>query len=160
MYELLWWVFAVLAVVSAVGVVVIRKALYSAFMLILHMLCISGLFALLRADFLAVMQIIVYAGAVMVLVVFVIMLLSLRGMEKTAGFAMIVMGVLGSGALGTVVWNGIKDVSLTESRLVGDVKIIGDKLFTQYMFTFEVASMLIIAALVGAIMLAKRSKKE
>jgi len=166
----LFLVFGLVAVVSAVVVVVQRNPIYSALALIGTLFCVAGLFVLLRAEFVAAIQVIVYAGAIMVLFLFVIMLLDLRreeGRRFAPGRAQLVCGVAGAGVLLLllVVLAGNATIapargSLTPETLsrLGNTQVIGALLFTDYLFPFEVTSVVLLVAIVGAIVLARRER--
>lgn len=161
MEGLLWYITAGLTLGSALGVVFMQRALYSAFCLVLHLFCVAALFGFLDAHFLAVAQLIVYAGAIMVLVVFVIMLLSLEGKERPSSW--FITGLAGLGALG-VLWLTFDPIRKAfpgqGSPLTGDIKSVGMELYTKYLFSFEIASVLIMVAVVGAVVLARRLKSH
>lgn len=156
-------VFIILAAVlllSGLGVVLMRNPIHSALCLILNMLVIAGLFAMLDAHFLATAQIVVYAGAVMVLVVFVIMLLNLK--VEAAGTGTVAYAVLGGVAavlflavLAPILLDTFSVFDKTQPVVIGSVKAMGKELYTRFLFPFELASILIVAAIVGAVMLAK-----
>jgi NADH-quinone oxidoreductase subunit J len=161
MIEILFFFFAALAVGAAINVLAQKHVLYSALSLILMLTAMSGLFILLRADFLAVIQIIVYAGAIMVLFVFVIMLLNLPQDEDGADrlrwlkFIGIPLGLFFLFLVGATVWNfGSGDI--TQTQFVGSPQAIGQSLFTDYVLPFEATSLLILIALVGAVVFAKK----
>ncbi|MGH8059642.1 MAG: NADH-quinone oxidoreductase subunit J family protein, partial [Candidatus Entotheonellia bacterium] len=146
-----------------------RNPVYSALFLILTLLCLAGLFLLLRAHFLAVIQIIVYAGAIMVLFLFVIMLLDIRRAEatltrvrlqKTLGSILVALAlllivkttwVLGSGAVGEMAMG--KDSSAIPD--FGTAPALGRALFSSYVLPLELAAVLLFVALIGAIVLSK-----
>ena len=161
MIEILFFFFAAVAVGAAINVLVQRHLLYSALSLILMLTAMSVLFILLRADFLAVVQIIVYAGAIMVLFIFVIMLLNLPADEDGADrlrwlkFIGIPLGLFFLFLVGATLWNVEASIS-TESRFIGSPQAIGRSLFTDFLLPFEVTSLLILIALVGAVVFAKK----
>jgi NADH-quinone oxidoreductase subunit J len=159
----LFFVSATIAVVCAVNVVVQKHPISSALSLIGVMGALAGLYMLLGAEFLAAVQVIVYAGAVMVLFVFVIMLLN-AGKETRKGTSYVAQ-FLGLPAL--VVLLGLLSYFVLlwfpESPVVrfggfqgGSPQDIGRTLFTQYLLPFEVTSVLILIAIVGAIVLARK----
>ena len=160
MMEILFLFFAGAAVGAAINVLVQRHVLYSALSLILMLTAISALFVTLQADFLAVINVIVYAGAIMVLFVFVIMLLNLPVDEDGADrlrwlkFIGIPMGLfllfLVAGTLSNV--GGVPSVP----QVAGSPAAIGKSLFTDYVLPFELTSVLILIALVGAVVFAKK----
>ena len=138
-----------------------RNPVTSAMFLVLSIVSLAGLFVLLHAFFLAAVQILVYAGAVMVLFLFVIMLLDLDEQQrrKLSRFGL-VTGILGAGAfaiilLGAVVGPGTRD-GLTTSTLEGRTELLGRMLFTEYLLPFEALSVLLLVAMVGVVLLSKR----
>jgi NADH-quinone oxidoreductase subunit J len=160
MIEALFFLFAALAIGAAVNVLVQKHVLYSALSLIVLLVSMSGLFILLQADFLAVINIIVYAGAIMVLFVFVIMLLNLHDQEEGADrlrwlkFLGIPMALFLLFMILAAVVNitGIP----SEGLLSGSPEAIGRSLFTDYLLPFEATSLLILIALMGAVIFAKK----
>lgn len=174
---LAFWITAVLAVVTGLNVIVQRNPIYSALFLVANFFCLAVFYLLLNAQFLAIVQIIVYAGAIMVLFLFVITLLS-PGREETGGDPLarirIPVSVLGVAfaaglalLLGGSAIRGLHGVSAidgscpvpTDNHLgggLGCVNTIGDRLFSTYLFPFEVTSLLLLLAMLGAVVLAKR----
>ena len=158
-----WLVFAVVgagAVLSAIGLVVRTNPLHGALFLVANLFCVAVLYLVQRAEFLALAQVIVYAGAIMVLFVFAIMLL-VPGRVETGPDPLRVarrLAVPVATGLGLV-------VVLVVARTGGGgsappptgVGALGRLLFTDYLFPFEVTSLLLLAALVGALVLAKRT---
>jgi NADH-quinone oxidoreductase subunit J len=156
-----FFVFAVPLVVTAVGVLAARNPVYAAMNLVAAFFFMAGIYVLLTAHLIAFMQILVYAGAVMVLFLFVIMLLSI-GEEHVGGERKKVMqylGVLGAVALASVLVSAIAKVSDGGMRAVdstfGTVKAVGNVLFTEYLLPFEATSLLLLVAIVGAVVVAK-----
>lgn len=160
----LFVLFSILMLLSAVGVVVFRNSIYSALCLVLHLTMVAAMFAQLGAHFLAAVQIIVYAGAIMVLVLFVLMLLNVKvERPKPIGRGSIAMGILG--AIG-LLWfmlpalnSAFKVFPDAVTPVEGGAKEMGQLLYTSYLFPFEAASVLIMVAIAGAVMIAKRSYK-
>ena len=163
----LFYLFAAVAVVASTLVIAQRNPIYSVLLLIASFGALSGLYVLLDAPFAAVIQIIVYAGAIMVLFLFVVMLLNaphedtdydervhplLRPGPMRFGAA------LAGALLVELVWALTKGAELGAfpSKSVSDVADIGRLLFTEYAFPFEVTSILILVAMVGAVVLARR----
>ena len=161
MIQILFFFFAAVAVGAAINVLVQKHVLYSALSLILMLTAVSVLFILLQADFLAAIQVIVYAGAIMVLFVFVIMLLNLPQDEDGADrlrwlkFAGIPLGLFFVPLVVATLWN-VEPVVSQEAPLVGSPAAIGRSLFTDYVLPFEVTSLLILIALMGAVVFAKK----
>jgi NADH-quinone oxidoreductase subunit J len=159
-------VFAAVAIGSALGVVGFRNPLTGAFSLILHLLSVAGLYALLGAHFLAVAQVVVYAGAIMVLVLFVLMLLNLkresgRKMGLLRGMVTVgIAGVLFVSVAGPMLshFDNLSSVGLSEAAKAseGGVKAIGQALYGRYIVQFELSSLVLLIGVVGAVMLAKR----
>jgi len=146
-------------------VVTRRNPVMSVLALILNFFCLAGLYLTLNAQFIAVIQIIVYAGAIMVLFLFVVMLLNLkdeRALMEGLSARKIVGAGLVFGLLAQVVYiilsasDGfpVKNESLAIST--GTVEVIGVQLFTAFLFPFEITSLLLTAAVVGAVLLAKK----
>ena len=161
MIQILFFFFAALAAGAAINVLVQKHVLYSALSLILMLTAMSVLFILLGADFLAVIQIIVYAGAIMVLFIFVIMLLNLPADEDGADrlrwlkFVGIPLGLFFLFLVTATLWN-VDPGTGAQSRFIGSPQAIGRSLFTEYLLPFEATSLLILIALVGAVVFAKK----
>ena len=161
MIQALFFLFAAVAVGAAINVLVQKHVLYSALSLIVLLVAMSGLFILLEADFLAVINIIVYAGAIMVLFVFVIMLLNLPEDEdgtdrlRWLKFVGIPMGLFMLFMVLATLWQTGTDTAVT-AQMPGTPQAIGRSLFTDYLLPFEVTSLLILIALMGAVVFAKR----
>ena len=145
---------------SALGVVLSKNPIHSALFLVANLVGVACVFGALGAHFLAMVQIIVYAGAIMVLVIFVLMLLNAKSEQRTLGTyfqligagvaSLIFIGVVGQEVL--VQWP--VQVGPAEA-LVGSVEAVGQLLYTEYLLPFEAAGVLLMAALVGAALLAK-----
>lgn len=154
-------VFALPLVLTAAGVVVARSPMYAAMSLVAAFFFMAGIYVLLSAHLIAFMQILVYAGAVMVLFLFVIMLLSLGNehLEHERQKAMQVLGVLGAVGLVVMIASATREVAGSDAAVVaadfGTVKAVGRALFTQYLLPFEATSLLLLVAIVGAVVVAK-----
>src|SRR5262249_17823886 len=159
--QLLFFFFAAVAVGAAINVLAQRHVLYSALSLIVMLTAMSVLFILLGAEFLAVINIIVYAGAIMVLFVFVIMLLNLPHDEDVPDrlrwlkFIGIPLGLFFLFLVGATLWN-VEAKGATQVQFVGSAQAIGESLFKDYVLPFEVTSLLMLIALVGAVVFAKK----
>src|SRR5262245_26207181 len=165
MEKVLFILFALAAIATAVNVIIQRHPLYSALSLIGTLASLSALYVTLRAEFIAAMQIVVYAGAIMVLFVFVIMLLNTPKdepvVEKQTWVRYLALP-FGAGLLleAAYVLQGIPSLALPATRgdqSVGTTWSVGTALFTDYLLPFEVTSVLILMAVVGAIVLARRA---
>jgi NADH-quinone oxidoreductase subunit J len=156
-----FYVFAVLTVLSAIGVIAFRNTVSSAFALVLTLFGVACLYAMLEAHFLAAMQVLVYAGAVMVLFLFVIMLMNL-GREEILKIKMSFAGVVGiliGGYLATILVLRLGYLSEPFGRVAdsfGSIKDVGRTLFSDYLVPFELTSFLLLVAIVGVVVLARR----
>jgi NADH-quinone oxidoreductase subunit J len=174
--EIAFYVLAAAAVASALGVVTFRNAVYSMLSLIVNLLCIALFFLLLEADFLATVQVLVYAGAVMVLFLFVVTMLapdanplaSPRGLawQWVAGAG---LGVILAGALVVALVSGAvaRDARVAGANGLaaqvaahGDVETFGQALFHGFSLPFEATSALLVAAVLGAVVLGRRAGRS
>jgi NADH-quinone oxidoreductase subunit J len=155
-----------LTIGSALMVVLSKHPIRSVIFLVITFFFISSLYILMNAEFLAIVNIIVYAGAIMVLFLFVLMLLNLnKQAEPQTSLFTKLTGVLTAGTLFSVLIAALKD-SLVLGKTytpgnsqIGLVESLGNLLFSKYVVPFEVSSILFIAAMVGAVLLAKREKQ-
>jgi NADH-quinone oxidoreductase subunit J len=152
-----------LAVVSAVVVLLHRNPVIAALSLAANLIAIAGFYLLLNAQFLALLQVIVYAGAIMVLVLFTIMLLNLpdEARRRTRPSAQTVVGlVLAVAFVAVLAWTlarSSRGASFPQpGPAFGSVGAVGTALFTTYFYPFEAVSLLLIVAMIGAVLLAKR----
>lgn len=161
----LFFVFAVFAVAGALGMLIARSPVASALWMVQTMLAIACLYLTLNAAFIGVVQILVYAGAIMVLFLFVIMLLNLEETPRLSGFtwARAVAFVAGVGVLALLlaVVSVRFDVfpeapEATEPVLATSVELIGLALLTRHAFALEIIGALLLAATIGAVLLAKK----
>jgi len=163
---LIFYPLAGICILFALGVVINNSPISSAISLIAMMLCLAGVFILQQAHFIAILQIIIYAGAIMVLFMFVIMLLNLKGKGEDDKWQSrdrnvllnVLSGLLAAGILYKLISiiNEAKfnSPSLT-SETFGTVREVGTILFTEFVLPFEVASILLLVAMIGAVVLAK-----
>jgi len=161
--DILFYVFAALALGCGALVLLSRNPVNSAMFLVLTIASLAGLFVLLHAFFLAAIQILVYAGAVMVLFLFVIMLLDLKAEErrKIKRFG-VIGGAISVGTLLAVFVKSLRESPLNAGAapvLEGNTIPLGRLLFTQYLLPFEIVSVLLLVAMVGVILLSKRDLK-
>jgi NADH-quinone oxidoreductase subunit J len=163
--EIIATVLGGLTIGAALMVVLSPHPVRSVLYLILTFFLISGNYILMNAQFIAVVNIIVYAGAIMVLFLFVLMLLNLsKDNEPKSSIKMKIAATFAGGALLTVLIAALKDsVILPKTEMLenqqGMVENLGQLLFTKYVLPFEMSSILFIAAMVGAVLLAKREKQ-
>jgi NADH-quinone oxidoreductase subunit J len=169
MTDLLWWIFASLAIGGGIGTVTRKNPVASLLFLVMSFFSLAAIYVLLGAHFIAAVQVIVYAGAILVLFLFVIMLLNLGhdyhsdlrgGLWVMSGF--LVAGIVGwvlsttlaGGTAGEVPGAGAAiDASVQELNVVG---AIAQPLFRDFLVAFELTSILLLVAIVGAVILAKR----
>jgi NADH-quinone oxidoreductase subunit J len=160
--QILFYLFAAVSVASALFVVGAKNPINSVIALIVCFLSIAGHYILLNAQFLAVVHIIVYTGAIMVLFLFVIMLLNLNtSTEPRKSLVTRIAAVLAGGlfllTLLGAIRNGIGiEQPLSFDGTIGLVKSVGRSLFTTFLFPFEVSSVLFLSAMVGAVMLGRK----
>ena len=174
-----FWITAVVAVLSGLNVILQRNPIYSALFLVANFFCLAVFYILLNAQFLAAVQVIVYAGAIMVLFLFVLTLLA-PGREETGEDPLaryripaVILGVVLAAVLAVLLGSNSVRGALDQSGLtvdgscppptaqhigggLGCVNTIGDQLFSTYLFPFEVTSFLLLLAMLGAVVLAKR----
>jgi NADH-quinone oxidoreductase subunit J len=159
----LFWVFSVLAVASSLGVIGnLRSPINSALNLVVSMLALAGLYVLLEAQFIGLIQVMVYAGAIVVLFLFVIMLLNLRGSGTTGAENQPVLKAIGALiAVAATLWLAR---TLSAGRApwpdvgpeFGTTRAIGEALYTDYVLSVQVAGVLLLAGIVAAVVLAKK----
>ena len=165
MQSVFFYLFAFLTLLCGVLVIAnpfTRNPITSAMFLVLTIVSMAGLFIQLHAFFLAAVQILVYAGAVMVLFVFVIMLLDLKVEERRKIKA--TMAILGTVAVGMIAVAMIftiqqSKLSLATPEVEGSTLLLGQKLFTQFTVPFEILSLLLLVAMIGTVLLSKKDLK-
>jgi NADH-quinone oxidoreductase subunit J len=158
----LFYIFAAVAILAGLSVVLQRTPVYSALSLIVVLCSLAVIYLLLGAEFLAVVQVIVYAGAIMVLFVLVIMLLNARQETPTAGSAMArrfgvpLLAVFMAEIL-FAIWGRFGGAAAPAAQAFdGSPRAVGELLFRNYVLPFEVTSVLILVAVLGAVVLAKK----
>jgi NADH-quinone oxidoreductase subunit J len=157
-----FWIFAVPLIASAAGVVIARNPVNAAMSLVAAFFFLAGIYILLTAHLLAFLQVLVYAGAIMVLFLFVIMLLTTgdENFGRARMKAMQVGGIFGAAGVMAVVLRAVDQIGPMPMRMVGpdfgSVKAVGRIVFTQYLLPFEVTSLLLLVAMVGAVVVAKQ----
>ena len=165
---IIFYVFAVLSVLGALGILFLRDPIHCALSLVGTFFCLGAIYVMLNAEFVAVIQVLVYAGAIMVLFLFVLMLLSSQDSERYANkwpVGKILAGLLSLGIfiqiaslftanelqLGS---KGVYPLEVVEE--VGSITLIGRLLFTDYILSFEIIAILLLVAVIGAVVIAKR----
>ena len=168
MSELIFFIAAISAITGAIGVIALTKPFYSVLALVANMVALAALFLLLRAEFLAFAQVIVYAVAVMVLYVFVVQYVGDEAQplgqspSRAATFAAFACGVaLAVELLIAIAGSGLQAIGTEGAPYVagfGSTEAIGTLLLTKFLAPFEIASYLLLVAAVGAVLLARRRR--
>ena len=167
MIDITFYLLAFFAVLGGIVMLLAANTLYSAMGLLITVLSVAGLFALLSASFMFMVQIIVYAGAIMTMFLFILMFLNIKeedipkepkkGIFITLGVVlMIPINLLVIDAIGTL---PNKDMTLLESDF-GTIKALGMELYTRWLLPFELISILLLVALIGAVVLVKKANKK
>ncbi len=162
METVFFYFFGCVALLSAINVVVQKKVFYSAVSLIICLCAVAALYMVLEAPFIAAVQVIVYAGAIMVLFLFVIMLLDpfssaiLRDKKKYLGYLAVLLGVAALALLIPLLRSYEPLLAPRFSGGESSMKYLGQVLFSQYLVPFEITSVLILVAIIGVVVLAKR----
>ncbi|MEZ5017631.1 MAG: NADH-quinone oxidoreductase subunit J [Flavipsychrobacter sp.] len=161
LYEILFWFLTVIAIGCALGVVLSRNPVSSVLFLIATFFAISGHYILMNAQFLAIVNVIVYAGAIMVLFLFVIMLMNLNAdTEPQKNLLIQIAGGVSGGVLFLVVLAALRSASVTPLEQtatdIGLIKNLGRTLFTKFLLPFEISSVLFLSAMIGAVVLGKK----
>jgi NADH-quinone oxidoreductase subunit J len=164
MEQVFFFYFALVIAASSLLVVALRNPIYSALSLLIMFFHVAGLYVTLHAEFLAAVQVIVYAGAILVLYLFVVMLLNLKQDDRYHRqwpIAALVGGILVIEAVMLTLTKGRTAPVLPTSQDtalegLGNTEALGDVLYSTYLFPFEVASLILLVAMIGAIILAKK----
>ncbi len=161
-YDVIFGVATLMAIGSAMGVVLSGNPFYSALSLIVNLASLATFYLLLQADFLAAAQVIVYAGAVMIMFLFVIAYLGGRADEPTRDLALwqLAAALVAAGAIMVEVITAVASQSFGSGPHVGDqfgsAQLVGDSLFSRYLLAFEATSILLLVAAVGGVLLGAR----
>lgn len=161
--QILFWILTATALLSAIMVVTSKNPVHSVLWLIVTFFAISGHYLLLNAQFLAIVNIIVYAGAIMVLFLFVIMLMNLNNpTHKLKNRALQFAGTIAALCLLLVLIAALRNTEITQKIAqtgtgdIGLVEHLGKELFTTFVVPFEIASVLFLSAMVGAVIIGKK----
>jgi NADH-quinone oxidoreductase subunit J len=159
--EILFWILSALTVCSALMVVISKNPVYSVLWLIVTFFAISGHYIVLNAQFIAIVNIIVYAGAIMVLFLFVIMLMNLnKDTEPQKNKWLKLAGAIAGGTLLLVLVAALRHTEKNMTELgtgnIGLIQNLGHVLFQEYVVPFEISSILFLSAMVGAVVIGKR----
>ena len=159
--QILFWFLTVLAISGAIGVVASKNPIYSVLCLIIVFFAISGHYILMNAQFLAIVNIIVYAGAIMVLFLFVIMLMNLNADTEPVKNVYMKLAGLIAGLMLMIIF--VAALSHTDTMTiirpgtsVGLTESLGQALFSKYVVPFEISSVLFLSAMIGAILIGKK----
>ena len=160
-YEVLFWFLTIMAISCALGVILSRNPINSVLFLIATFFAVSGHYLLMNAQFLAIVNIIVYAGAIMVLFLFVIMLMNLNAdTEPQKNRLVQFAGIISGGVLFLVVLAALSSSTRgfveETSTDIGLIKNLGKTLFTQYVLPFEISSVLFLSAMIGAVVIGRK----
>lgn len=164
MSQYLFYILSALSIISALLVVFSRVPVYSVLWLIVCFFTIAGHYIMLNAQFLAIVHIIVYAGAIMVLFLFVVMLLNLNKENEQhkinwVKFAAVISGgILFLTLIAAMKSSDLGTYAMPVKTEIGFVQNVGMKLFTEYVLPFEISSVLFLSAMIGAVVLAKKDK--
>jgi len=165
MAHFLFFLLAIISVGAVLAMIFSKNQAHNALFIILAFLCLGGLFALLDAPFIAVVQIIVYAGAIMVLFIFVIMMINLKEgvppeRKRWTVVLSLLIGIILVIELILAVTGAFAPPQAPGAAELANPSNLGKLLFTEYLYPFEITSILIIAVLVGAIVLVKKKDTE
>ena len=167
MADLIFIALAFLAISGAIAMIVYANPMYSALGVLISMLSVAGMFALLNATFLFLVQIIVYAGAIMTLILFILMFLNIKEEDlpkEPNKFMLIAVGAVIMIPLNILILKAVsklpaKDLTISNTDF-GDIKPIGLELYNNWIIAFELISILLLIALIGSVVLAKKRKSK
>ncbi|HUI07229.1 MAG TPA: NADH-quinone oxidoreductase subunit J [Verrucomicrobiae bacterium] len=163
-HDILFWAFSIAMLLCGVGVIASRNPVTSAMFLVVLFFFMAGLFVLLEAFFLAAIQVLVYAGAVMVLFLFVIMLLDIKASERRKFRWLAVLGgvIVAAALVGEfrfVLRQPVRVIAAGTTEFHGGLKDVVAPLFADYMLPFEIIALLLLVAMIGVVLLSKRETK-
>ena len=167
MADLIFIALAFLAISGAIAMIVYANPMYSALGVLITMLSVAGMFALLNATFLFLVQIIVYAGAIMTLILFILMFLNIKEEDlpkEPNKYKLIVIGAIIMIPLNILILKAVsklpaKDLTISNTDF-GEIKPIGLELYNNWIISFELISILLLIALIGSVVLAKKRKSK
>jgi len=165
---IIFYIFAALSILGGLGVLFLRNPIHCALSLVGTFFCLGSIYVMLNAEFVAVIQVLVYAGAIMVLFLFVLMLLSSKTSDQNTNkwpIGKILAGLLSFGIFVKIASlfsmgdlqlgpKGAYPIEVVEE--VGSISLIGRLLFTDYILSFEIIAILLLVAVIGAVVIAKR----
>jgi len=167
MIDVLFLGLSFLSIAGAIAMIIYKDPMYSALGVLISMLSVAGIFALLNASFLFMVQIIVYAGAIMTLILFILMFLNIKEENLPSEpnkFKLIALGAVIMIPLNVLILKAVsklpaKDLLLTNTDF-GDIGPVGIQLYSDWLVAFELISILLLVALIGSIVLAKKRTKK
>jgi NADH-quinone oxidoreductase subunit J len=167
MADLIFIALAFLAISGAIAMIVYANPMYSALGVLITMLSVAGMFALLNATFLFLVQIIVYAGAIMTLILFILMFLNIKEEDlpkEPNKYKLIVIGAIIMIPLNILILKAVSKLPSKELTIsntdFGEIKPIGLELYNNWIISFELISILLLIALIGSVVLAKKRKSK
>lgn len=167
MADFIFIILAFFAIAGAIAMIMYKNPMFSALGVLITMLSVAGMFALLNATFLFLVQVIVYAGAIMTLILFILMFLNIKEEDlpqEPNKYRLIALGAVIMIPLNILVLKAIsnlpsKDLNIVEGDF-GDIKPLGLELYNHWIIAFELISILLLIALIGSVVLAKRRKSK
>lgn len=170
--EILFYILAALALVGSIGVITLKNPVHAALSLLGTFFIVAVLFILQHAEFLAAVQVMVYAGGIMVLFLFVIMLVSNRGLKTQAAFLspLVPVAVIGAVLVGALIAAAIllgvfatgnagpEALQMVDGEVLGNTEAVGMVLYTKYLVPFEVVSVVLLVAMIGAIVFGRKDR--
>jgi NADH-quinone oxidoreductase subunit J len=170
--EILFYIFAALAILGSVGVITLKNPVHAALSLLGTFFIVAVLFVLQHAEFLAAVQVMVYAGGIMVLFLFVIMLVSVRGLKTEAAFLspLVPVAIIGAILVGSLIASAIllgvfaagsgspEALQMVDGARLGNTEAVGMVLYTKYLIPFEVVSVVLLVAMIGAIVFGRKDR--
>ena len=163
LYDIIFYLFAAITIISALFVVTTRNIVYSAFYLLFTFYGVAGIYVLLGADFIAIVQIMVYVGGILILILFGVMLTTkITSVEIRTGVvhllpAAIAIGIFMGALVSVMVWTNWKSMPMQEYTTT--TKQLGTLLITDYVLIFELLGILLLIALIGAASIARREQE-
>jgi len=165
MNDFLFIALSFFAIIGGISMLIYKSTMYSALGLLVSIVSTAGLFALLNAAFLFMVQLIVYAGAIMTLILFILMFLNIREQDlpkEPKKYPLIVLGIVIVIPFNMVILKAVSKLPYANMKIIqsdfGDIKPIGNLLYNNWIISFELISILLLVALVGSIVLARRKK--
>jgi len=167
MIDLVFLALSFFAIAGGVTMLLHKSPIYAALGLLVSVLSVAGLFAILSATFMFMVQLIVYAGAIMTIILFILMFLNIREEDlpkEPRKNILVTLGVIFMIPINLLVLEGVSQLPDADMSIIpdgfGGIKELGMKLYTEWLLPFELISILLLVALIGAVVLAKRRTKK